>query len=532
MIKLISKIKARRLRRVMRGYRLLKQSGRITLISQVREALSENSLGLTKMHFSPYLVGENGCLVGEIVVRQYLLVRVGGYGLNQALLFAFGKPGGKVIYPLPKAWRKTITNLGVDVANLRSSLLWQLYICSALLYGILQIAKIFFCGFKSLIYKRVKQKKYIYFANLSPSNLPLGGVAQKSHNVISWYLQWKGKIKNIRAIHHSVPDVSAKSINDVDLVFQKEILPPLIGWIAIFKYAFWGINASFIALLDFFRGRWWHAFILNQAAQSEQVRCLQSEFLADEYLFHNSGWIYRPLWTYDAEKAGSIITFYFYSTNCEPFKNRDEYDPIPYGWKAISWSRYLVWDDYQADFIRRSIGEAANIIISGPIWFSGRSAKIKKTQALNVAIFDVTPIRSSTFSVQGHRSEFYTPPITKMFFKDILGLSAKYNLKLLWKKKREIGRGAHPAYRNLLNQIINEKNIIIIDPEVSVLSVIESSSAVISMPFTSVAIMAKNLGKPSVYFDPSKTILKDDRAAHGIQVIHEIDELEDWLKKL
>ena len=102
----------------------------------------------------------------------------------------------------------------------------------------------------------------------------------------------------------------------------------------------------------------------------------------------------------------------------------------------------------------------------------------------------------------------------------------------MWKKKREIGRGAHPAYRNLLNQIINEKNIIIIDPEVSVLSVIESSSAVISMPFTSVAIMAKNLGKPSVYFDPSKTIFKDDRAAHGIQVIHEIDELEDWLKKL
>ena len=532
MIKLITKIKARRLRRVMRGYRVLRQSGQINLIAKVKEALSENRLGLTNMHFSPYLMGENGYLVGEIVVRQYLLVRVGGYGLNQALLFAFGKPGGKVIYPLPKTWRKTITNQGVDVANLRSSLLWQLYICLALLYGIFQIAKIFFSGFKSLIHKRVKQKKYIYFVNLSLSNLPLGGATQKSHDIISWYLQWKGKIKNIGAIHHSVPDVSVKSINEVDLVFQKEILPPLIGWTAIFKYAFWGINASFIALLDCFRGRWWHALMLNQAAQSEQVRCLQSEFLADEYLFHNSGWIYRPLWTYDAEKAGSIITFYFYSTNCEPFKNRDEYDPVPYGWNAISWSRYLVWDDYQADFIRRLIGDTANIVITGPIWFSGRLAKIKKTQALNVAIFDVTPIRSSTFSMQGQRSEFYTPAVTNPFLEHILNATRQYDFDILWKRKRNIGRIAHPFYRHLADQLANNKHVILVAPEISAIHVIESSVAVISMPFTSTALIAKEMGKPSIYYDPSGMLQKDDRAAHGIQVISEIGELENWLKTI
>jgi polysaccharide biosynthesis PFTS motif protein len=517
---------------VIRGYRLLKESGKINRIAALQEALTEENLRLTSAHFSPYLMGVNGYLVGEIVVRQYLLVRIVGHSLNQALLFALGKPDGKVIYPLPKVWRKTIANYGFDVANFRSGLLWQLYIFLAFLYGIFQIAKIFFVGLKSLIYKPTKQKKYVYFANLKSENLPAADPAQKSYDIVSWYLQWKGKVNNVGAIHHSASNVLIQSIDDVDLVFQQDILPSLSGLKVIFNYAFWGIGASFIALLDCFRGRWWHALILNQAALSKQARCLQPEFLADEYLFHNSGWIYRPLWSYDAEKAGSIITFYFYSTNCESFKNRDGYEPIPYGWKAINWSRYLVWDEYQADFIRRSIGEMAHIVIVGPIWFSGRSAKIEQNQALKIAIFDVTPHRNSSYSILGQRNEFYTPSNANLFLKDIIRLSAKHNLKLLWKKKREIGRLAHPAHRFFLNHIINQKNLILINPEVSALSVIESSSAVISMPFTSAAIIAVNLGKPSIYFDPSKTVLKDDRAAHGIEVVYEISELEEWLKKI
>ena len=500
-------------------------------IASLKEALTEQNLGLTDKHFSSYVMGANGYLISEIVVRQYLLLRIGGLNLNQALLFSLGKRSGKVIYPLPKEWRVTISQHGFKVANIRSCLLWQLYIFGALLYGIFQIVKIFLSSLTSLIHKPIKQKKYVYFSSLSTGNLPQGISGQKSYDIVSWYLQWKGKIKNIGAIHHSVPNVPKKLIGDVDLVFQRDILPSLSGLKVIFSYAFWGIIASFIALLDYFRGRWWHALILNQAALSKQVRCLETEFLADEYLFHNSGWIYRPLWTYDAERAGSIITFYFYSTNCESFKKHDGYLPIPYGWRAMSWSRYLVWDDYQADFVRRSIGDAAKIVIVGPIWFSGRSAKIQLSHKLKIAIFDVTPQRASHYSILGLTNEFYTPSVANKFLKDIFDLSAKHNLNLLWKKKREIGRVAHPAYRSFLNQIINEKNITIIDPEVSVMSVIESSSAVISTPFTSVAIMDKNMGKPSIYFDPSKTLFKDDRAAHGIQVISEIDELENWLKK-
>jgi polysaccharide biosynthesis PFTS motif protein len=115
----------------MRGYRLLKESNRLNQISKTREVLTEQRLNLTSKDFSPYLMGA-GHSSSEIILRQYLLLRIGGLNLNQALLFSLGKRSGKVIYPLPKEWRVTISQHGFKVANIRSSFLWQLYIIGGL----------------------------------------------------------------------------------------------------------------------------------------------------------------------------------------------------------------------------------------------------------------------------------------------------------------------------------------------------------------------------------------------------------------
>ena len=519
------------MRRIIRGYRVLKQSGKIDRIASLKEALTEQSLGLTVKHFSSYLMGVNGYLIGEIIVRQYLLLRIGGLNLNQALLFSLGKRSGTVIYPLPKEWRVTISQHGFKVANIRSSLLWQLYIFGAWLYGIFQIVKIILSSLTSLIHKPIKQKKYIYFSSLSSSNLPQGISGQKSYDIVSWYLQWKGKIKNIGAIHHSVPTVPTKLIGDVDLVFQQNILPSLSVLKVIFSYTFWGIIAGFIALLDCFRGRWWHALILNQAALSKQVRCLQPEFLADEYLFHNSGWIYRPLWTYDAEKVGSKITFYFYSTNCENFKTSETDPSIMYGWKAMSWPNYLVWDNRQANFVRMSVDNDCKISIVGPIWFKDSNKKVPVCKGRKVAVFDVTPVRKSFYCTLGVSEEFYTPDIVNKFLEDIVFL-AKGNYSILWKSKRNFGALAHPLYRALAYRLAKLSNVVLIDSEISAVKVIEQSDIVISIPFTSTALIARSLGKASAYYDPTGMIAKNDVAGHGIPLLSNYKELFHWVSEV
>ena len=52
------------------------------------------------------------------------------------------------------------------------------------------------------------------------------------------------------------------------------------------------------------------------------------------------------------------------------------------------------------------------------------------------------------------------------------------------------------------------------------------------MPFTSTALIAKHLGKPSIYYDPIDVLDKNDLASHGIKIISELDILKKWLSNI
>jgi len=526
--RLVKQIQRARLRKIMRGYRVLKQAGQLGRIAQVKQTLTEHPLGLAREQFSSFVMG-CGALSGEIVVRQYLLLRVGGLGLNRALLLALGKKNARVVFPLPNEWREILTQHGFKVAHFRSALLWHCYVCALLLYGVVNIGKIALAGIVRGKSPALNPKRYAYFADLGPGNLPKENNGSQTHDVISWYLQWEGKNPAIGEIRHSVANSSTTAVRNIGVLHQQGPLPALTGWILIIKYAIWGLFASASATLDCMRGRWWHALLLNQAALAAQARILPVDSMAREYLFHNSGWIYRPIWTYEAERLGSAISFYFYSTNCEPFKTQNDYPPLPYGWRAMSWPRYLVWDEYQADFVRRAVGGQANTSVVGPIWFQSSAAEIPRLDNPGVAVFDVTPYRLSRYCILGMDNEFYTPVVANPFLADVSNACQLNGVSMLWKRKRNIGRIAHPHYRRLADQLAENCHVVLIEPDISAMRVIESSVAVISMPFTSTALIAREMGKPSVYYDSTGLLQRDDRAAHGIPILSGAEELGAWL---
>jgi len=527
-IETLKKWRRARLRRAMRGYLALKRSGSVDRIATVKQALTEHRLNLTDWDFSPLLMGSGG-EPGETVVRQYLLVRCGGLNLNQALLSALGKKDGRVVFYLPKEWRDILTQHGFRVAHIRSGLLWQLYICAAWMYGILQIARIAFAEMISRQNAGIKQPPLVCFVDLGPGNLPQQVDGSQSHDVISWYLQWPGRAAGIETVRHTVRNAQPVCVGGIKVMPAGHVLPGLDSVRTTIRYALWGMCASTIAAFDCLRGRWWHALLLNQTALAAQVRALPAEALARQYLFHNSGWMYRPLWTYEAERRGAEILFYFYSTNCESFKRPEGYPPLLYGWKAMTWPRYLVWDEYQADFVRRAIGENANIDIVGPIWFQSSAAGMSRLEKPGVAIFDVAPFRHSRYCILGIDYEFYLPSTSKGFLADVAKVAHELDVVMLWKRKRKIGAMVHPQYRHFAERLSEQDHVVLVDPEISALRVIESSCAVISMPFTSTALIAKAMGRPSVYYDPTGRLQRDDRAAHGIPILSGAEELNAWL---
>jgi polysaccharide biosynthesis PFTS motif protein len=514
----------------MRGYRNLKKSEMLDAISTIQRDLTTCNLNIDERFFSASFFGA-GLPFAELIVRQYLLVRIGGVKLNRALLLAAGKSGGKVVFPMPSQWVKVVEKNGFEVNRLASTVMWAGYVSAAYFYGLCAIGKILVNSGGAQI-RKCASLPYVYFHDLTPSNMPHSSSDGVSYDIISWYLKWQGRKPDIDAIHHTVRNVALNRIGNLDLVAQSGPLPILAGLSEFARYLRWALSALTTAAFGALRTRWWHALLLNQAALAVQARITPSYSLAREYLFHNSGWIYRPLWTYEVERSGSTVSLYFYSTNCEGFKRTKKLAPLVYGYAAMSWPRYLVWDQGQANFVRRAVGVDAKVEIAGPIWFGDSVAEAPSVPPKTVAAFDVQPVRDSFYQTLALDFDYYTPNIVNQFLLDIRDALENIDCKMTHKRKREIARLSHPHYRSVLKRLEQSMNYFSIDPDLSAASLIQDCDAVISMPFTSTALLGREVNKPSIYYDPSGLLQKDDPAAHGIMIIQGQKELGNWLANL
>ena len=515
--KLISKRRRSKLRAANRGRKTLKKEGRLDFWIELLDSLTRTRLD--NANLPKFLLSKNG-VDAELSIRQSIFVRsVYRQSFNKALLCSIStnKP---LRYPLPKEFQNVVMDTKrIKVDRFSCTALWYGYGLLMWVYGVFQ-------GFKSIYYLFKKPKKlgrYIYFHSLLSDNIPIDN---KTHTIINWYFQWKNRVNDIDTVCHSIGDPPDTKYNRTNMTYTDGL--PYLNGIQTIKYYFWFIYLSLYSLLiSLFNP--YPAIMLSESIKLIRVRLAKKDQLAEDYLFHVSNPCYRPLWTYEAESKSSRVLFYFYSTNCERFKTEKDY-PMEYPWHLMSWSHYLVWDEYQVDFVKK-FGQGSPVIEDvGPIWFSSNDVSVN-VPLNSVAVFDITPKRLTMFILLGMNSEYYTPNIANQFLSDIQLVLSQNDVNILHKIKRK-EQSTDKRYRSKVNQLIRESNYIEVDPSVDATQVIQKTKACISMPFTSTAIIAKQEGKPSVYYDPSGIIQKNDRAAHGILVLSGIDELQKWVKSL
>jgi polysaccharide biosynthesis PFTS motif protein len=514
----------------MRGYRALRAEGRLQMLSAVMATLTTTTL-VTTIKPSRHIFGA-AVDRAEIVVRQYLLLRVmGSAGLNTSILKSIGAKGTPVMHPLPCDWRAALRAHGFVVAGFSSAVAWWTYVFLLWGYGVQTIGR--------LTWRMVREasrpgspvsRRYAYFAALARGNLPAPATDGRSYDVVTWYAQWSGRASRLECFCHSVPNAGPATAGALPVVYAPAAIPPLHGG-AITGFLVWGLLTSVLSLFDMCRGRWWHAMLLSEAAYASLARRRLSRPLAADYLFHASNVIYRPLWTYEAERQGSAITFYFYSTNSEAFKTPDGYTTPLHSWQVMTWPRFLVWDEPQAEFVRRAIGRSADTRVVGPIWFHNSAKDMPHVPPGAIAVFDVQPQRVSRRQMLGTPNEFYTERVAFRFLRDVLEAAAAQGRCVAFKRKRHSPL-LHKGYAGMVERLSASPSFVTIDPDISAVRVIDHCVAVISMPFTSTALLARHAGKPSIYYDPLGLIERDDRAAHGIPIVQGIDELRAWLASL
>ena len=489
-------------------------------------ALVEMPLGISKSKISRHLFGAATDKANE-AIRDFLVIRVGMYSLNKSLLVSLGKKKDRIVHPLPEIWRGKIRSLGWKVSEIKSALMWQGFLFLCFGYGGFLLIKNLFLNISTSLCEIPKNPgKSVYFAGLTRNNFPQRKSGD-SYDIISWYLQWQGRETEIQAIGHNVkssPDLSFKGVS----VRFVDPLAPVKGVPKTLRLFLWGCVAAALCLFDMLRGHWWSPLMFGPCVQAFIAK--HQPTFAIDYLFNNSN-SRKPLWLYEAEANGAKSTFYFYSTNCDSFKTRDGYQSTPAYYRNMNWSRYLVWDQEQADFVRRCVGNQAKTEIVGAVWYADSSAILPNPTSRTVAVFNVRPRRKSIYVELGDSLEYYTPAVGIKFLNDIYEVAAKHDWTMAWKEKRglpqKISKHIAKSYKSACRSLASCQNTLIIDPDLAAARLIERSALVISMPFTSTALVARDLGKPSYYYDPSGIIQKDDRAAHGIPIISGFDRLQE-----
>lgn len=509
----------------------MKSESRLDFILKLKFDISQSLIFNADLRPSKLVFGA-GQKSAELIVRQFLVSRLLELSFNKEILYCFGDPQRKFSYPLPHNWLQIVSQSGVRVNFLTSSIKFKWYIIKCFLRGSAIFGMYLMTCLKELLkpsYAGIKN--YVYFDGLVSSNIPKAN-SKPSYDIISWYLQWLQKENNILYILHRATSSHELDIHGITIRSVNTTIPPLANIYLVLLYFGWFIQGGLFSLIELLRNHWWHPLMMMEAVKARAVKLLDSSHLAKDYLFHNSGWIYRPLWTYEAEKKGSKITFYFYSRNCENFKSPHGYPIQANFWHITNWSRYLVWNESHEEFIYRCVSKEANVLNVGNIWFQDNSEIDVKIPNNTVAVFPVQPMRESFYQSLGAEMEYYVSMTANQFLNDAYQAIHQSCGIMALKNKRDIGRLLTHSYSNVLNNLLSKKDVLNLDSGISAYRVIQQSKAVISMPFTSTALIARELGKPTCYYDPFGLIQKDDRASSDIEIVTGKRDLERWLSNL
>ena len=520
-INLFHKIKRDQIRSSIRGFQSLSKNNKLHLINAIY-------LDIYKISLKNSTIGHLNDLPDKDVIR-YFILRFGIGRLNSSLIRGILKPDKKVVCIVPFAWFEVIENHGIKVNRMISMILFFVESLKYFGYGILVYIKILCKGFFSK--SNLETNIDAHLVKLVPNNLPKSLKDNQSKNIFNW-LKKNYNNKTDKTFSFSIIESIVNYPSFLRNIIIKDDVYPL-NCLETFKFLKEGLGLIFIGILGFLDKNKVSPIMLSELLLMKKTQIKPSSSFAKEYLFHNTFWVYRPLWTYEAERKGAKITLYFYSTNNEfPFID-NSLPPIYHLYKIMEWPNYLVWNEAQADFVKRCDKSKKIIKIVGPIYFSDTFVRKFVVPKRTICVFDVSPVRKNFISTLGLSFDYYSFRVTKDFLQIISEVAQKNNFIILFKQKR-FNTNLVKGYTVLLETLKNNGSFKEINSDINAYHLIKDSKGVISMPFTSTHHIAQKLEIPSIYFDPTNRIkqrsykkFKDE----GL-ILYTYTELDKWMKKI
>ncbi len=219
----------------------------------------------------------------------------------------------------------------------------------------------------------------------------------------------------------------------------------------------------------------------------------------------------------------------WYSSNFRQFQiPESEYDIDAFGSNLReNYNMHFVWAPEDVDYLKQK--GVHQVTAVGSIVFQEPEKRIHVASRRTITYFDVTPYLNSTDIYSSENSILTLDSIIKVCKN--LETQLQESIVINLKPKREYKKSHSSKYLNYLAGLEKGNQIKSIRPIENIYKLISSSRVVICFPFTSPALIAKELEVPVIYLliSKNKEILPSEM--HGIPLVTDTVELRKFLEK-
>jgi len=220
----------------------------------------------------------------------------------------------------------------------------------------------------------------------------------------------------------------------------------------------------------------------------------------------------------------------WYSTNSKPiYRKNEKLYKIPYAEELDRFvDLHLVWDSTEVEFLRDNQIEGTQVL--GSMVFQEKIIHSKSHERFVTTIFDVTP----HIDLQGFYSEANTIRSFKLLLECISRCQDQFGDSVLFriKPKRAYYRTHSKLYIEKIKIAAAQGKIILLNSNSNLYGVISESDLAIAVPFTSPAVIAKEMGTPSVYLAVELDEWEIPKESNGVPVIFTLNDLEKYIQKM
>ena len=225
----------------------------------------------------------------------------------------------------------------------------------------------------------------------------------------------------------------------------------------------------------------------------------------------------------------------WYSTNSKPMDFRGKQQRL--NWDISSVKKgldfHLVWTKYDVSFLE-SLGFNNSHAI-GPILFQTQSLAERYNDKYVITYFDVTPLAPSNYWIIGTQENYYSEQDALGDLEAIVKLSDELmdtfnnKVKVRIKPKRVYSAMHSKRYITKLIEYSQENRIDLIRSDSNLYEVVSQSDLVIATPWSSPAVLAKEMSLNSIFFAIRAADWYHPYEYEGIRVINSLNELTAYV---